>query len=235
MENKGTVSETVQDREMLENVDYYKYIFKKTEKIAGAVFYITYKRQDIAHEDRVVKDLESTTQRLLNVSLESLKSTQATIEEKALDIRHLLVVVESRLRIAHAARLIDGPLLEVFIHELNSVQRSLKKYLELSVQNPLNEESGVYPERPVRERRIGHGKADYAHGGEVKSLMHPVRSRRERVVDVLKDKGDATIKDIMEIIKDCSEKTIQRELTGLIKDNIVVREGERRWSKYKLV
>jgi DeoR/GlpR family transcriptional regulator of sugar metabolism len=55
------------------------------------------------------------------------------------------------------------------------------------------------------------------------------------VLNVIRDKGNATIKDIIEVVKDCSEKTIQRELIVLIKDGIIIREGERRWSKYRLV
>ena len=62
-----------------------------------------------------------------------------------------------------------------------------------------------------------------------------LRSRKDRILDIIKDKGEATIKDISSNVTDCSEKTIQRELIDLIKDNIILRDGERRWSKYKMV
>jgi len=60
-------------------------------------------------------------------------------------------------------------------------------------------------------------------------------ARRESIKQTLKNRGELTIKDIATAINGCSEKTVQRELNALIKDNIVKRIGERRWSKYSLV
>jgi len=58
--------------------------------------------------------------------------------------------------------------------------------------------------------------------------------RRESIKQILRDRGELTIKDIATSINGCSEKTVQRELNALIEDNIVKRIGERRWSKYSL-
>jgi predicted HTH transcriptional regulator len=58
--------------------------------------------------------------------------------------------------------------------------------------------------------------------------------RGERIKTVLEAKPQATIKDIAEVITDVSEKTIQRELNSLIEKGQVIREGERRWSKYSV-
>ena len=44
-----------------------------------------------------------------------------------------------------------------------------------------------------------------------------------------------TKQDIAQTIRDCSEKTIQRELIALIQGGIVKKTGERRWSKYSLI
>ena len=58
--------------------------------------------------------------------------------------------------------------------------------------------------------------------------------RGARIKTVLEAVPEATIKDIAEVITDVSEKTIQRELNSLIEKGQVVREGERRWSKYSI-
>lgn len=60
-------------------------------------------------------------------------------------------------------------------------------------------------------------------------------SRRDAVLKILAKKNGMYIKDISSQFADCSEKTIQRELNTLIKDGLVRREGERRWSIYYLV
>lgn len=58
--------------------------------------------------------------------------------------------------------------------------------------------------------------------------------RAELILSYLKSKKSASIKDIAGVIRNCSEKTIQRELTFLIERGLVRRMGERRWSQYLL-
>ena len=58
--------------------------------------------------------------------------------------------------------------------------------------------------------------------------------RKENILKILKQKKDASIKDICILFKDCSSKTIQRDLGELINDGLVQQEGSRRWSTYNL-
>lgn len=60
--------------------------------------------------------------------------------------------------------------------------------------------------------------------------------RREQIISIIKAKNGAqvSIKDIVEMIKDCSEKTIQRELIAMVEDKTLKKTGERRWSTYAL-
>lgn len=54
------------------------------------------------------------------------------------------------------------------------------------------------------------------------------------ILDYIRTHKGASIKEISSIIKDCSEKTVQRELNELITQGLVRRVGERRWSTYEL-
>jgi Fic family protein len=61
------------------------------------------------------------------------------------------------------------------------------------------------------------------------------KSNRQNVIlGLLKKKKELTIKDITAVIKDCSEKTVQRELNYFISTGLLKRSGVRRWSKYSL-
>ncbi len=60
------------------------------------------------------------------------------------------------------------------------------------------------------------------------------QSRREVILSTIKDKPMLTIKDISTKIVNVSEKTIQRELTSMVHEGILVRNGEKRWSTYSL-
>ncbi len=60
--------------------------------------------------------------------------------------------------------------------------------------------------------------------------------RKDMILRTFRDskKEQLSIKDITEIIKDCSEKTIQRQLIDMVKTGVLEKQGERRWSTYSL-
>jgi hypothetical protein len=71
------------------------------------------------------------------------------------------------------------------------------------------------------------------------------RQRRDNIINIIKNiNGGATIKDIKDktqtnpekfnVLLICSEKTLQRELISMVKDNVLNKTGEKRWSRYFL-
>ncbi len=58
--------------------------------------------------------------------------------------------------------------------------------------------------------------------------------REDRIISIIKDRKEVTIKDISALIKDCSEKTIQRDLIQMLEKGVIKKTGERRWSKYSI-
>lgn len=59
-------------------------------------------------------------------------------------------------------------------------------------------------------------------------------ARRSRILKLIKDNREVTIKDIVAHFTDISEKTIQRELVSLSDSGVLKKTGERRWSRYLL-
>lgn len=86
----------------------------------------------------------------------------------------------------------------------------------------------------TQELRPQTQKPAQNHKGHIKDTDSNIKDRREAVLSVIRSKGVAHIKDISTHIRGVSEKTIQRELAGLISAGIVKKEGERRWSSYSL-
>lgn len=233
MDAKETLLQAGQQYRVVEDSEFYKYIFKKTEKIVCAVFYIARSDSHVEYNDDVVSDLERSAKTLLEVTLVSLKGQRSRMDVYAKDIQHSIIALESRLRIAYASRVLPEGYLEVFLHELDTVQRALKKYTDDTDRNPLS--SDVEQSESPRERRVLTKPRQFDNAREEgRGEKVTIRSRKDRIVDIIKDRGEAMIKDIAGMITDCSEKTIQRELITLIKDGIIVRDGERRWSKYRL-
>ena len=66
------------------------------------------------------------------------------------------------------------------------------------------------------------------------------KQRREEIISIIKTSvNGATITDIKSkatgSLVSCGEKTLQRELVSMVKDNVLDKTGEKRWSRYKLV
>jgi hypothetical protein len=59
-------------------------------------------------------------------------------------------------------------------------------------------------------------------------------NRREKILSLIKNKKDISIKDISLSFPDCSEKTISRELNVLISKGHVKKTGAKRWSRYQI-
>lgn len=59
-------------------------------------------------------------------------------------------------------------------------------------------------------------------------------SREDIILNLLKSGNSMTVKEFSNIIKDCSEKTIQRILIRFVKSGVLKKEGLRRWSRYSM-
>lgn len=60
------------------------------------------------------------------------------------------------------------------------------------------------------------------------------KDRRAIILGLLQKKDKVTVKDVSNVIKDVSDKTLQRELLALVAQGVLKKEGERRWSTYSL-
>lgn len=83
---------------------------------------------------------------------------------------------------------------------------------------------------PKLENPKGHNQGQSK--GQVKDTNKGQNPRMEKILEFLRSNPQSSIKDIARVVKNCSEKTIQRELAILIQQGLVKKLGERRWSVY---
>lgn len=226
------------------NNEYYSNVFKKTEKTVSVVFYIL---SYIERNQKTEFHIETISKKAMSVheaSLEALSLFEYEAKDKIFPFQQSLVALEGSLRIANAARVLTDEVLALLLSEVDLVQRYLRNHFVGAIPLTVRENDGalVPLERnkttrptsslPSRQSRTNIPK------GDISSDAHLVYSqlvdRGSRIKTVLEAKPAATIKDISEVITDVSEKTIQRELNSLIEKGQVIREGERRWSKYSV-
>jgi len=61
------------------------------------------------------------------------------------------------------------------------------------------------------------------------------QGRSNKILGLIKEKKDISIKDISLSFTDCSEKTIQRELNALVSKGQIKKTGAKRWSRYAVI
>lgn len=235
MDNKETHNGLIRSDILLHNEDYFKYIFKKTEKIVSAVFYTTRSLTDEAQKDILIRHVEEKSLSLTTLIEKTLDASRTHQIKLLEELRIALIGLESALVMLTAGRIMREDLFEVFRHEIGSLQRALRDYTRETSRHPLETPFAIASRAPARrehnpprERPLG------GSGPPMTSAPSTLPNRRDRILSIIKDKGHVTIKDVSTAITDVSEKTIQRELTSLISDGIIVKEGERRWSKYSI-
>jgi hypothetical protein len=225
---------------LLHNDNYYRHIFKKTEKIVSVVFYIINNITIDKKSETIVSNIASKAHFAHENALRTLEVKPVSSKEVLEQFAQALVGLESTLRIAGATATISPEVLQVVFNEIDAVLRGLRGYIQTNdaaeglflTQSPYSSFSGdalPLASAPSSAPRRREAKVPAPVAKEAAA-----DDRRERIKTILEAKGEATIKDISQIITDCSEKTVQRELNAMIEDNIVKRQGERRWSRYSL-
>jgi DNA-binding transcriptional ArsR family regulator len=235
-------------KRLSEDVEYYNNVFKKIEKIVSVVFYILSFTDKKDRNDNLSQTLQAVSFKVHELSLETLQSLPDSVTDKLLQVRHQLLALDSTVRLAEAARMIAPDLAQLVTEQVDGVQRYLSNhYLQhtgLSIKDlhsvavTTEPSLGGPAKKPTVPKRRGQQRVQVP-AGDISSDAYMVYSqltdRAERIKTVLEAKPQATIKDVAEIITDVSEKTIQRELNSLIEKGQVIREGERRWSRYSVV
>ncbi len=230
MDSRDILKATESTRRLVQDQDYYKYIFKKTEKIVSVVFYISQSIEKDSMYRTNVEDVLSAARNVHDAALKTLEVRSHVAEEAIRNSAHMLISLESKLQVAQVVGLISPEVMHVLDSEIDAVLRGMNKYLKTSGAFDDMEYTITAPGESAKPRTKPAPRSVGVTNDTAPASTG--MDRRERIKTVIEAKGEASIKDISEVITDCSEKTIQRELNSMIEDNIVKRHGERRWSKY---
>ncbi len=225
-------------KRMSSNDDYYNIVFKKTERIASAVFYILahaeYTDRTRVHYDR----LSDKAMTLHESVIASLNLFEHEIAREIHPLQSALVALSSTLTLATSAGVVTPDIESVITSEIDVVLRYVRNHYVANsggqrvVHNPALNHSR--PERVTTPRRKRPQIPLNDLSSDAVLVYSDLNDRTARIKTVLEAKPEATIKDLSEIITDVSTKTIQRDLNSLIDSGEVIRQGERRWSKYSI-
>lgn len=243
MENKKTYGMSIQtlnddfvlEKNIFSNVfekDIRKvYLYKKAERLAKAIHLIT---PAFADSVSLKSRLDLVAIRLVEAALLPLGAARGELARE-------LLTLSSVLHMAKTGGMLSLMNSEMILKETHLLLQEVASYEEPrltfedvpSLSDIAKRTTGKIASNPVQKVRETLSRVQKGH---IKDSTESgvIKDRREAILSVIKDKQRASIKDISTLIRNVSEKTIQRELIALISSGVIVKEGERRWSVYSL-
>ncbi len=212
-----------------------KYILQKSQKIVSALYLIT---DHIKDSDVIKWEIREDGISLISNSM-LIKTIHPSEKENA--YRAVILNLEkiiSLLNVALISSVISNMNATIMIHELESLLLFVEKESKNNLlPGYILSDSFFSDEKVIKKDNIvdkGHDIQSRTNATGVYNIPKQVVSRKDSILAILRTNSNLTIKDFTKVIKDCSEKTIQRELIALVKSGVVKRVGERRWSTYSL-
>jgi len=231
----------------------------KTEKLITALYMVT----DFIEKDEPIRHkLRSLGLSLISDSQsKNLPSSLSIMDMKRRpDSVSVTSEIISLINISSSIGLISKMNSSILIREFSNMKSSLEvKFSNMGILNNFFENESLQngdiffekklPQSPFLDKGQsykGHNNVPYKTKGQVINTQNSngqkrdtvsdnvKNERRDSIIKLIKEKGEVTIKDITSIVSDCSEKTVQRELLSLLKDNLIKKTGEKRWSRYFL-
>lgn len=239
---------------VFDNNASFTFFYKKTEKITTAVYMVS---AFIKDEDHIKWQLRRKSLDLLSLAL-SLSHAELLDKKDGQKVAAVLIELVSLFEIAVADKIISEMNFSILKQEFLALLSMLEEEMfPESSRSLILSDDFFNIEKMISSQGEGSHKG---HSGDSKGheqMRHiPVQiskvfnkglpqstatknspkntasDRKTIILDLFKTKKEIGITDLANLIKDCSEKTIQRELLGMVKDGVLKKQGERRWSRY---
>ena len=213
------------------------YIYKKSEMIAKAIHLIS----------PAFKDSKALRDRLQRISVEIIDASVLPPSLAREALSRELLTLSSILRMAKTAGILSSMNADIIMRETHELLQEVSTYEDTKVtledapslatltrtaglKAQVVSETFVSNRQQPAVRNSSENKGQYFKGQ--KEVKKDKSGRREAILSILKSKGPSYIKDLSTMIREVSEKTIQRELQALVLEGRVSKSGERRWTTY---
>ena len=246
IDKRASLEDFVLDKSIFSNIfekDIKRvYIYKKAERLAKAIHLVG----PAFYASPALRDrLDQVAVGLVDAATDSPMAARTKLSRELLALSSVLSIARtggllSSMNAELIAREAQSLLQEVASYEeprlfldtsptLAELARDVTHALKNSPMQPRNADSqNQY--QPQTEQKKNSSK-----GHSIGQVLDKKSDRQEAVLSVLKSRDFAYIKDISTVIRDVSEKTIQRELQQLVDKGLVSKEGERRWTTYRII
>ena len=209
------------------------YIYKKSERLAKAIHLIA----------PAFRDVKALKDRIYRLSVDIVDASVLPPAAAKETLSRELLALSSVLNVARTSGILSQMNADIVLREVHYLLQEIAGYEDprLSLEEmpslaslarsaPTSEtKAEILFARPLakREDQVKR-QIDKGHSEGKKDK----NGRRESILSIVRSKGPVDIKDLSTLIREVSEKTIQRELQALVEEGKVKKTGERRWTRY---
>jgi hypothetical protein len=239
MDNPKDISLNISDLKLFNADNYLVFIYKKTQALINAIYLVTNLFPEAeplkwAIRGKAVSLLEDILS-LPTKTFSERKNVLARFTAKVLEIISLC-------EISSASALMSAMNFRILQKEFENLIDLIEKHEE-PYQGGSNfvldealfkipEQLAVSDKKPQSSVVKGQlAKSVYKGHSTIKDKSE----RQYNILNILKDKKELNIKEIGQLLTDCSEKTLQRELQRMVSIGLLRKMGERRWSRYSVI
>lgn len=207
----------------------YDYIAERLQKLTAALYRVT----DLFSDKEPLKWSLRDNAIELYLKLMSIKRNPGNFQDvieyvgkiiKMLEIASTGTIVSNmnfdilRKEYINLMNIMEGNK-EVMVPEISIGQKTIGQIKTEKIEAPIKPARQILPrkksDRPVLKSKRLHSE-----------------ERKKKIIDFLKQNGEKTIKEISVIFTGISEKSVQRDLSNLIKTGQLISKGEKRWRTY---
>lgn len=210
--------------------EHHSFAVLKTEKLASALYMVS---GFVSENDPLRTRLRSCALDLMSCITDGKRTKEGVDQEgfgsRCLEIGTLLAMAE---RSGLVSPMNSKILCEEYAALASFVQANRDQVfgsgtIDLSTRAPkitsssqtfTQRQTAVFGKRPIPKKTPNYKRH---------------QTRRDIILSLFDKKDKINVKDASAAIEGCSEKTIQRELTAMVSEGVLLKEGERRWSTYK--
>jgi DNA-binding transcriptional ArsR family regulator len=203
------------------------FIYKKAERLAKAVHLIA----------PAFNDSMSLRSRVGGIAVGLVDAAILPSGSARAALSRELLALSSILAIARTSGLLSPMNADLITRETHLLLQEVAAYEEprLSFEEDMTL-SGI-AKKAVAQAISTPATRRITSGGLRRAMPHEtdkghLKDRREAILSLIKDRKEVGIKDISTMMRDISEKTVQRELAALVASGVIIKHGERRWSTY---
>lgn len=241
-------------------IDYFSqdqsfvFVYKKTEKLATALYMVT----NLFGDSEPMKwTLRTKVSNLLSFIIGFKDVLESREYEFSNEVKTKVLEVVSLLEVASRSGLVSPMNFSILktefmnlVNALGSLRKEVGELAQFALPKAFfdvprshvphgGHASSTATHTDIEHEHVYKGqtaiKDNVSLNNSSQSDVFKKTNRQSIIINLLRKKKDLTIKDIALVIRDCSEKTIQRELISLIEGGVLKKTGERRWSRYSLV